>query len=102
MKPRGPFAEQLETNAPMIAFNGAMACDWRTGMPLFTTDIPVEIARGVCAMAEERGVFIQYFPNGGSIIKNASPPSATNTRGACAITGRKPFCRFRSGSRARP
>lgn len=36
-----PFAEQLETNAPMIAFNGAMACDWRTGAPLFTTDIPV-------------------------------------------------------------
>ena len=60
-----PFAEQLETNAPMIAFNGAMACDWRTGAPLFTTDIPVEIARGVCAMAEERGVFIQYFPERG-------------------------------------
>ena len=60
-----PFAERLETNAPMIAFNGAMACDWRTGAPLFTTDIPVEIARGVCAMAEERGVFIQYFPERG-------------------------------------
>ena len=60
-----PFAERLETNAPMIAFNGAMACDWRTGAPLFTADIPVEIARGVCAMAEERGVFIQYFPERG-------------------------------------
>ena len=29
-----PFAEQLGTNAPMIAFNGAMACDWQTGAPL--------------------------------------------------------------------
>lgn len=60
-----PFAEQLGTNAPMIAFNGAMACDWQTGAPLFTTVIPVGIARGVCAMAEERGVFIQCFPERG-------------------------------------
>ena len=26
-----PYAELLNANAPMIAFNGAMACDWQTG-----------------------------------------------------------------------
>ena len=60
-----PFAQQLQANAPMIAFNGAMVCAWEDGAPLFKADIPVETARGVCAMAEARGVFIQYFPERG-------------------------------------
>ncbi len=60
-----PFAEQLHANAPMIVFNGALACDWRTGAPLFKADIPAETARAVCAAAEARGVFIQYFPERG-------------------------------------
>lgn len=60
-----PFAEQLDANAPMIVFNGALACDWRDGAPLFKADIPVDTARAVCAAAEERGVFIQYFPERG-------------------------------------
>ena len=32
-----PFAEQLQTNAPMIVFNGGMVCEWRDGAPLFKT-----------------------------------------------------------------
>lgn len=60
-----PFAGQLDVNAPVIVFNGAMACDWQTGTPLFKTDIPVDTARAVCAMAEKRGVFAQYFPERG-------------------------------------
>ena len=40
-------SDQLATGAHCYCSgNGAMACDWRTGAPLFTTDIPVEIARG--------------------------------------------------------
>ena len=60
-----PFAEQLQANAPMIVFNGAMACDWQTGTPLFKSEIPADIARAVCAMVESRGIFIQYFPERG-------------------------------------
>ena len=69
-----PFAEQLGTNAPVIAFNGAMACDWQTGAPLFTTGIPVGIARGVCAMAESAASLFSISPNGDCIIKSAIPP----------------------------
>ena len=39
-----PFAGQLDVNAPVIVFNGAMACDWQTGTPPFKTDIPVGTA----------------------------------------------------------
>ena len=68
-----PFAEQLQTNAPMIVFNGGMVCEWRDGAPLFKTDIPVETARAVCAMAEARGVFIQYFPERGFFYDRRDP-----------------------------
>ena len=68
-----PYAELLNANAPMIAFNGAMACDWRTGAPLFKTTIPAETAREVCAMAEARGVFIQYFPERGLFYARRDP-----------------------------
>ena len=68
-----PYAELLNANAPMIAFNGAMACDWQTGAPLFKTTIPAETAREVCAMAEARGVFIQYFPERGLFYARRDP-----------------------------
>ena len=68
-----PYAELLNANAPMIAFNGAMVCDWQTGTPLFKTTIPAETAREVCAMAEARGVFIQYFPERGLFYARRDP-----------------------------
>ena len=68
-----PFAEQLRPNAPMIVFNGAMACDWQTGTPLFKSEIPVDTARAVCAMVEARGIFIQYFPERGLYYQKRDP-----------------------------
>ena len=68
-----PFAEQLQANAPMIVFNGAMACDWQTGTPLFKSEIPADIARAVCAMVESRGIFIQYFPERGLFYARRDP-----------------------------
>ena len=96
-----PFAEQLQTNAPMIVFNGGMVCEWRDGAPLFKTDIPVETARAVCAMAEARGVFIQYFPERGLYYQKRDPSVCDESRGACATTARRPGSRSPRGSSAR-
>ena len=60
-----PFAQSLRLNAPILVFNGAMVCDWQTGTPQFSIDIGASTARSVCAMAEARGLFIQYFPERG-------------------------------------
>ena len=60
-----PFAKQLDVNAPIIAFNGAMICPWQSGEPIYKAGIPTQTARAVCAVAEARGVFIQYFPERG-------------------------------------
>ena len=81
-----PYAELLNANAPMIAFNGAMACDWQTGAPLFKTTIPAETAREVCAMAEARGVFIQYFPERGAVLCQARPRGQRRIRIARALS----------------
>ena len=68
-----PFAQQLDVNAPIIAFNGGMICDWRDGVPSLKSDIPAETARAVCALAEARGVFIQYFPERGFFYERRVP-----------------------------
>jgi len=84
-----PFAEQIHANAPIIVFNGAMACDWETGRPMFSRPIPPETARAVCKMAEQRGVFIQYFPERGFFYARRIPEICDEYEGRIRVRGQE-------------
>jgi len=83
----GAFAERLSTNAPIIAFNGAVALNWRTGEVLFERAIPAETARAVARMAEELGVFIQYFPERGFFYGRRVPEFSDDYEGRIRMRG---------------
>ena len=83
----GAFARQLSTNAPIIAFNGAVAVDWRTGDTLFRRAISAESARRVARMAEELGIFIQYFPERGFFYEKRVPEVCDDYEGRIRMRG---------------
>jgi len=68
-----PFANQIGTECPMIALNGAMAYDPKRGETIFSQAIPMETAKLVCRMAEQNGVFIQYYPGRGLFYAKRDP-----------------------------
>jgi len=59
------LAEQIPVNAPMIAFNGALAWDMRDGSVAARFPLAREDALAICRMAEENGLHIQAYPDGG-------------------------------------
>lgn len=60
-----PFAKELQVNAPLILYNGAMVYDPKAGRALEKRTIPTEAARGICRMAEEMGIYMQAYPGEG-------------------------------------
>jgi Cof subfamily protein (haloacid dehalogenase superfamily) len=81
------FARELSTNAPVIAFNGALAMEWATGEVLFAHAIAPKIAREVCAMAERCGIFIQYFPERGFFYERRVPEISDEYEGRIRMRG---------------
>lgn len=59
------FADEIGVNAPMILFNGAMVYDHRTGRMVSRNDVPLETAKKILEMAEEKGVYAQAYPGEG-------------------------------------
>ena len=60
-----PFAETLGVNAPLIVYNGALVYDLSAGRAVSRASIPAETARGICRMAEKRGLYAQAYPGDG-------------------------------------
>lgn len=60
-----PFAKCIGVNAPMIAYNGAMVCDYRDGRTLFADLIDAETARSVAKALESMGIYLQVYPGDG-------------------------------------
>lgn len=84
-----PYAEILQPNAPIVVFNGAMACEWQTAKPLFSRTISPETARAVCRMAENRNIFIQCFPERGFFYEKRQPEVCDEYEGRIRIRGQE-------------
>lgn len=85
-----PFANELSVNAPIIIYNGAMVYDVPKNRALNTRTIPEETARGICKMAEERGIYVQTYPGEGYFAAARTPYTAqyeNSIRVKCEITG---------------
>ena len=66
------LAEEIPVNAPLIAFNGALAWDLREGRAAARFPLKCEDAKAICRMAEERGLHIQAYPDGGYFYERAN------------------------------
>ena len=66
------LAEEIPVNAPLIAFNGALAWDLREGRAAARFPLACEDAKAICRMAEERGLHIQAYPDGGYFYERAN------------------------------
>lgn len=56
-----PYARQLQVNAPLICYNGALICDRRDGEALDAIPLPLQSAREILRYAEGEGLYIQGF-----------------------------------------
>ena len=59
------LAEEIPVNAPLIAFNGALAWDLKAERAVARFPLACEDAKAICRMAEERALHIQAYPDGG-------------------------------------
>ena len=56
-----PFARQFGANAPVIVFNGGLVYDPVRQSAIYENPIPLALAREILRMAEQLGVYAQYF-----------------------------------------
>lgn len=56
-----PYARQLQVNAPIICYNGALTCGQRDGEALDAIPLPLTSAREILRYAERKGLYIQGF-----------------------------------------
>lgn len=55
------FAKDLELNAPLICFQGAMIRDYRDGTTVYADTIPLDSAREVIAFSQARQLNVQVY-----------------------------------------
>jgi len=66
------IADSIPVNAPLIAFNGAIAWDLNENRAATRFPLAMEDARDICRMAEEKGLHIQAYPDGGYFYENTN------------------------------
>ena len=55
------FAQQIGVDSPMIVFNGGLVYDPVHRRAIYENPVPLPLTREILQMAEEMGVYIQYF-----------------------------------------
>ena len=55
------FAQTIGVETPMIVFNGGLVIEPVSGQVIYENPIPLDLTREILRMAEELGVYIQYF-----------------------------------------
>lgn len=61
VKAMAAYADQIEPNAPLIAFNGGLIYDYAAGKAVEARRLEAEVGREVARAAEARGVHVQAF-----------------------------------------
>lgn len=69
-----PMARTLELDgAPLIAYNGALVCEFPSGRPLFHEPVPLEACRSLAAFCEARGYHLQAYIHDRLYVPNLGP-----------------------------
>lgn len=59
-----PIAEQLPVNAPAVCYNGGAVVDLLSGKTLYSTPVPLELARDIALECERMGLYLHAFVHG--------------------------------------
>lgn len=70
------FAKEIGVNAPCVCFNGGAAVDVFTDEVFYQTPVPIELARDIAKTAEDMGLYIHAFINGGYIAPEYNEKTA--------------------------
>lgn len=62
-----PIADAIGVNAPAVCFNGGSVVNLSSGETLYSTPVPLDLARDVAAFAEDMGLYMHAFTHGGYI-----------------------------------
>ena len=61
------IAQRLHVNAPAVCYNGGAVVDVFTGETLYSTPVPLDLARDIAAECEKMGLYLHAFVHGGYI-----------------------------------
>ncbi|MBQ3668900.1 MAG: HAD family hydrolase [Clostridia bacterium] len=62
-----PIAEKLGVNAPAVCYNGGAVVDLLKGETLYSTPVPLELARDIARECEKMGLYLHAFVHGSYI-----------------------------------
>ena len=82
--PTARFARELELNAPLILYQGALIQDYRDGMVIHRQALPLSLAREIAAFAAARQWATQIHAEDGTAFTTRTNPLAARMS---AITG---------------
>ena len=74
------FAGEIGVNAPCVCFNGGAAVDVFTDEIYYQTPVPIELAKEIAKTAEDMGLYIHAFINGGYIASEYNEKTAEYER----------------------
>jgi len=63
------IAESISVNAPLIAFNGAVAWDLKAGQAAARFPLAMEDAKSICRMGRKRNCTFRHIPTAAIIMK---------------------------------
>ena len=61
------FCDALRVNAPAVCYNGGALVEIGSGKVLFSTPVPLDLARDIAKTAEDMGLYFHAFIHGGYI-----------------------------------
>ena len=63
-----PIAQALKVNAPAVCYNGGAVVDLLSGETLYSTPVPLELAREIAKECEKLGLYLHAFVHGSYIV----------------------------------
>ena len=61
------IAQQLQVNAPAVCYNGGAVVDLIKGETLYSTPVPIDLARKIARACEQMGLYLHAFVHGSYI-----------------------------------
>jgi Cof subfamily protein (haloacid dehalogenase superfamily) len=84
--PAARFGRDLEVNAPLICYQGALIRDYRDGTIVHTVTIPLNVAREVIAFSQARQLNLQVYMEDGRAYADRVNPAITRIADASGVT----------------
>jgi len=68
-----PFAQELETNAPLICYQGGLIKDRLSGRVIYEQSVPLALAREVIRFTRQRGLHLNVYVDGHAYVERLTP-----------------------------